>query len=433
MKNIFKILIILFIFNGCTANKQLKKQEESFVPISYIEQLNQDEKLLMDEELQNYKFEKFKKEFFRPWDENRISIKKEYLLYSVNRFKEKTVYGENKKIVEKDEKEKLFSKVQDNSFPNYKRKAIVINSTLIRGLPTNKPFYYDFNLAGEGYPFDYLQVSAIWANTPIYILHKSLDGKWVYIDSSVCQGWVLAKDIAFVDDVLIKKYKMMGLSSLINDKIIINDKNNNYYEEGRIGMIFPTDSSLVYGFYKNREGYAKFIELSGNEFVKLPLKATNHNMIRVIKSMLGQKYGWGGTLFNRDCSSTLKDYFAIFGIMLPRNSLDQLNEGTVIKFGINNKDKPYIIKKYGDEFLTVLYQRGHIMLYVGFDDKNKYIFHNIWGLKQKKKNGRIGRYIIGKTVITKLNLGKGIKNVPIESIPIKKIEAIGKLNTKKDD
>ena len=44
--------------------------------------------------------------------------------------------------------------------------------------------------------FDELQNSALDIGTPVVILHRSLDGKWVWAESSTSVGWMKAKNVA---------------------------------------------------------------------------------------------------------------------------------------------------------------------------------------------------------------------------------------------
>lgn len=49
------------------------------------------------------------------------------------------------------------------------RRGITVENLQGRDLPTDDVSFYSYQLAGEGYPFDNLQASTIWAGTPIYI------------------------------------------------------------------------------------------------------------------------------------------------------------------------------------------------------------------------------------------------------------------------
>jgi hypothetical protein len=129
--------------------------------------------------------------------------------------------------------------------------------------------------------------------------------------------------------------------------------------------------------------------------------------------MIGEPYGWGGLYGNRDCSSMTRDFFAVFGIWLPRHSEDQVKEaGTYIDLqGLSPEQKEKMILEKGVPYLSLLWRKGHVMLYIGQKDGRALIFHNIWGIRTKDLQGREGRKIIGQAVITTLQPGQELINI----------------------
>jgi len=126
----------------------------------------------------------------------------------------------------------------------------------------------------------------------------------------------------------------------------------------------------------------------------------------IVKLMLKSHYSWGGLYEERDCSSTLRDLYAPFGIWLPRNSSEQSKIGKVISLknlSIEEKKKTIIDKAI--PFETLLYKKGHILLYLGVYKGEITVLHNVWGIKTMH-NGVEGRNIIGRTIISSLELGK---------------------------
>jgi hypothetical protein len=102
----------------------------------------------------------------------------------------------------------------------------------------------------------------------------------------------------------------------------------------------------------------------------------------------------------------IKDIFASFGIWLPRNSEQQSKIGDIISFeNMDNDHKIALIKENAIPFETLLYKKGHIMLYLGTFDDQVMLLHNTWGIKTIN-DGKEGRKIIGKTIISTLNLGE---------------------------
>ena len=62
-----------------------------------------------------------------------------------------------------------------------------------------------------------------------------------------------------------------------------------------------------------------------------PLPFTYANATRIANELIDEPYGWGGLYGNRDCSAMTRDFFAPFGIWLPRHSEDQAKKvGTYI-------------------------------------------------------------------------------------------------------
>jgi len=117
-------------------------------------------------------------------------------------------------------------------------------------------------------------------------------------------------------------------------------------------------------------------------------------------------YGWGGMYGQRDCSSTMRDFFAPFGVWLPRNSSKQAQVGKVISFeGMSDKEKLATIKKEGIAFRTLLYRHGHIVLYVGVYNGKVIVFQNMWGVTTRK-DGKAGRFVVGRPVFSTLEIGK---------------------------
>ena len=144
--------------------------------------------------------------------------------------------------------------------------------------------------------------------------------------------------------------------------------------------------------------------------------------------MLSSNYGWGGMYGERDCSSMLRDLYAPFGLWLPRNSSKQSKIGEVISFdGLDNKQKIALIKEKALAFKTLLYKKGHIMLYVGVYRDEVIVFHDTWGIKTKE--GEVeGRIIIGKTIFSTLKLGKEQENYDKSSELLRNLKSMNILN-----
>ncbi len=80
---------------------------------------------------------------------------------------------------------------------------------------------------------------------------------------------------------------------------------------------------------------------------------------------LGDRYGWGGMLDSRDCSSYVREVYLCFGIALPRNTTWQAQIPSRIDniSGLSEEER----KQYLDKLPvgSILQIPGHEMIYLG--------------------------------------------------------------------
>lgn len=77
------------------------------------------------------------------------------------------------------------------------------------------------------------------------------------------------------------------------------------------------------------------VRVSSSDAVRKPIPLTARAAAEIGNRMMGQPYGWGGYLFNRDCSLAMRDLFVPFGVWLPTQligagqgmAVHQLREG----------------------------------------------------------------------------------------------------------
>jgi len=94
------------------------------------------------------------------------------------------------------------------------RRAIATTNLMVRELPTTDPSFYDHRLAGEGYPFDNLQVSAVRPGTPLYVLGTSVDGAWHYVQTPDVQGWVRSDGVGMTNERFVATWRAASAKSL---------------------------------------------------------------------------------------------------------------------------------------------------------------------------------------------------------------------------
>ncbi|MFV0482463.1 MAG: M15 family metallopeptidase [Campylobacteraceae bacterium] len=428
----FFILFLTLFFIGC-ANKETKpllafEQNVSILPKS----------ITLDEQEKIRFLEDFQTRYFAPWDKNTLKEDLHVTTWALRVFnKEKNYIGENLLPLSK----KWFEDIEQ--FSNFKdfatvlQHAITINNINLRAHPTSKPLFKEFTYQSSSFPFDLLQSSFLQSMTPVLISHYSLDKSWTFVETSIASGWIKSSDLALVDEEKIKIIK--------NSKKIVITKENSpifltkgekYKMSAKVGSIFPLKSEDENNFYilhVNEDG--EFIEaFIKKEFATLfPLEFNDENIKNILNELLGENYGWGGLFENRDCSAFTRDFLATFGIFMPRNSASQKNEGVFVDIStISNKEKKEVIKQYATPYLSLIYLPGHIMLYTGEIDGEISVFHNIWGVRVKNDN-KEDRLIIGKSIISDLDLGENVENIEKNSLLIDKIRGFNIMAAKQNE
>ena len=373
----------------------------------------------------------YNQKFIKPWQLTKNQTNKNKLLWGFNHFKNKKGYAENKQKYKGKWLEKLKSNANSNTYPNLIKKGITIHTANLRALPTEKPFYKNFDNEGEGYPFDKIQITSIPIGTPLFLEHQSIDGEWIFVQSTLASGWIKIRDIAFCSDQFIKSYKNnKGYIAIIDENIPIKNKSKRFIFKANIGNIFPLIRVGKYNYaikvpVKNSNQFAmlKEVYLKKKYGTIKPYKITLENLIKQSNKLIKQPYGWGGLYNNRDCSSLIRDLFTPFGIWLPRNSKYQASTmGTQLDISmLNNSQKEKFIIDNAPPYLTLLWFPGHIMLYIGHKENKAFIFHNIWGLKTKDKSKR---KLIGKSIISDLNIGINQNNIKKDTIILNRIKTM---------
>lgn len=358
------------------------------------------------------------RKFLSPWHQG-YQYGRDYLAGQINSITKDKLFGENLLPVDPKRIQNVTLNASSDTFPNLNKKGITLTNTSLRLLPMSQPLFYDPSLAGEGFPFDMIQNSSIPAGTPVFILHQSADKAWGYVTSSYAEGWIPLSEMAFVDEAFITEYENHPWVAIIRERVPLALSKGPYLFEGSIGMQFPlvskTETSwTVWVPVTTEYQYAELKEVTipKSSAQLKPFSLTPEHMADLANQLIGQPYGWGGLYHNRDCASMIQDLFTPFGIWLPRNGNDQgLRGGLYISVkDLSAADKEKMIIRNGIPFLTLIWFKGHIMIYVGSENGKALVLHNIWGIRTKTDEGKEGRHIIGKTVITSLEPGKELSD-----------------------
>jgi len=372
-----------------------------------------DDSAIVDREIQQTLNESFSRRYFSVWQQEKPRCTRDDILWDFNKYGANPGYGENHRRHEPAWVEALRHSAGLDQYPNRGIRGITVANTDLRALPTSGPLFDGLD-NDSGYPFDRLQISTITVNSPVYISHVGEDKDWVHVETGTYFGWVSARDVVPVDDDLANFWQSGRYAVVIRDRIPIYDEKGRFCFKAPLGAQFPLIREGV-DFWEirivvpdqNGQAVSKVARLGREHAALRPLKMTRANLARVANELINQPYGWGGLYGNRDCSSMLMDFFAPFGIWLPRNSKQQAHEtGRFIDLGnLSPEEKEAAILSSGIPYATLIWRKGHIMLYMGSFEGKVLIFHNMWGVTTQDIRGRRGRRIVGRSVITTLRPG----------------------------
>jgi len=298
-------------------------------------------------------------------------------------------------------------------------RAIVVKNTYARMLPTRDPHFYSYEIPGQGYPFDNLQASALWAGTPVYIIGKTKDGAWSLVMAPSFIAWIESDTIANASSLFVQRWEKFAksdLAAVIHTESPITDTYNKKYQlTAYVGSVFP----LLKEGSKDWKIWIPLRDVDGNAYIRealidkkyaarMPLAATPENFSILIKTLQNRPYGWGNSYFYNDCSAELQNLYTPFGIWLPRNSSKQSMSGKMVDLGVSSAEKrlSYLMQN-GHPLTTIVYIGGHVFMYLGNYPNPHSADHalmamsyqNVWGLTPK--DGR-RRAVIGQSVLLPL-------------------------------
>ncbi len=284
-----------------------------------------------------------------------------------------------------------------------------------RLLPTPAPLYKE---AGD-IDFDRLQNNGLDIGTAVAILHQSIDGQWFWVKGPASDGWVRADQTALCRQEILEDIKKTPFVTVIRAKAsLYRDRAMTRYAGFvRMGTRFKLldisqpDCAAVMLPFRLKSGQLEMQTgyLKAGEIVRGSLPYTRRHIIEQAFEMLNVPYGWGGSHGNQDCSQFIQSVFSTVGIQLPRNSAAQARVGRdLVTFDtpLPEHERRASVISSGLPAASLLYMKGHIMLYLGNVMDKPYVIHDLWGYRDSGIWGDRIR-VTNRVVITGLELGRG--------------------------
>ena len=302
--------------------------------------------------------------------------------------------------------------------------GILIQNADLRSFPAEKPL-----TAGKNGRYDYLQETVLLLNEAVVVLHRSLDGKWCFVQAENYFGWIPEASIAYCG----KEYMEMWYDAMTdteNPDVLLVTKNVELDAEAaelqlRMGtkLTYEREEDGNFAVYlpvRDEEKRLQFktCRVSPEDAVYQYLHQgylpyTRRNVIRLATALLDTPYAWGDALpystvyaydsdIGMDCSSTIGAVYRCFGFVMPRNTGAQRNmvwPGERVS-GYSGSERRELLEQTG--MGTLLYSPGHVMMYLGEYEGEYYVLHNT--TTERLQNGTEEAFY--RCVITSMSLGE---------------------------
>lgn len=294
--------------------------------------------------------------------------------------------------------------------------GFVVRRSDLRTFPTDAAASED----DESDDFDLFQETAVNIAEPAAVLHRSTDGKWLYVQLVNYRGWLRSDDVALASDRQAwQARRAMDFVVITGTKVAPRDAvMGKPVAEWRAGM----GAKLPF-FGMEKEGYRIEVPrrdakgaviwqrawIHGKADVSIGyLPYTRANILRQAFKMLGEHYGWGGLNEGRDCSSFVMDIYNVFGIRAPRNADQQeAAPGRRISLrGIGDAAGRYALLAQAEPGAT-LHMRNHVMLYLGEHNGKHYAIHSLGSYgdaSRPRADGSLPRIGVMQIVVGDLDL-----------------------------
>ena len=226
--------------------------------------------------------------------------------------------------------------------------------------------------------FDSNQYTRMSAFLPVFIMHTSKDGQFYYVMTEFMRGWVPVEKIKIYSQVAFSGIQQMPFIRVIKDNTTIG------------GVKYGIGDKVPLLSYDNNEAlvltpqgtYAK-AELNGS-FVIGNAKYDEKLMKAMAESQLNNPYDWGGKAGYRDCSAYVRDLWRVFGADIPRSSGLQKLVGKKLIDKPKSEKEFYTVLKNAKPYRTLIFFKGHVIMYGGMEDGDYIIYHAVNTLKNDK-------------------------------------------------
>lgn len=279
----------------------------------------------------------------------------------------------------------------------------------------------------ETFDLDRFQENGLFPADVVAILHESADGQWCFVQSYNYAAWVLKDKIVVGDREEILRYRdaehfliVAGGKVTTNFNPTITALSELQLDMGvRLPLLGADEIEHHVDGQNTHSSHAVLLPVRGdggelqfrsaliarNQDVHVGyMPFTRRNILHQSFKFLGERYGWGHSYNARDCSGLVMEVYKTFGILLPRNSLQQRNSpiGRNLNIADNDSDATKLEVLDRCDVGDLLYSPGHVMLYLGKVDGEPYVIHSLFGAGWTDDDGHFQEGVLNGVSVTPL-------------------------------
>ncbi|HGK7304398.1 TPA: SH3 domain-containing protein [Stenotrophomonas maltophilia] len=278
--------------------------------------------------------------------------------------------------------------------------GLVVKRAALRTFPTRQRV---FSSTGDT-DIDRFQESALFPGDKVAVVHRSADGRWLFVHSERYSAWIEAESVATGEKASVLGYGAQGPYRIVTGAVAHTAFTP---EEPRVSRLqldmgvrlpvladwpaaTPVNGQQAHAAWvvqlpvREADGQLKLVPAllprsqdTAGEYLAL----TPRLLLQQAFKFLGERYGWGHDYDTRDCSGFVSEIYRSFGVLLPRNTSAQAVSPALDRLPFTDKvgkaarDRAVTDLQVGD----LVYIPGHVMMAIGHVDGRTWVIHDTAG------------------------------------------------------
>lgn len=278
--------------------------------------------------------------------------------------------------------------------------GLVVKRAALRTFPTRERV---FSSIGDT-DIDRFQESALFPGDKVAVIHRSADGRWLFVHSERYSAWIEADAIASGDKATVLGYGAKGPYRIVTGATA---QTTYTPEEPRVSRLQldmgvrlpvlaewpaaePVNGQQAHAAWvvqlpvRESDGRLKLVPAllpRSQDTAADYLALTPRLLLQQAFKFLGERYGWGHDYDTRDCSGFVSEIYRSFGVLLPRNTSAQAVSPALDRVPFADKDGKAVRDRAVTDLQVgdLVYIPGHVMMAIGHVDGRTWVIHDTAG------------------------------------------------------